>query len=63
VSRELLDEHVGRLFERILHERGHEVEQASDGFGEVTTDPVVEAAPSTPQLGADALRSHGFEEA
>jgi hypothetical protein len=35
----LLDEHVGRVFERVLHERGHEVTQAKDAFGERTTDP------------------------
>jgi hypothetical protein len=34
----LLDEHVGRVFERLLRERGHEVEQAKDRFGEYTTD-------------------------
>lgn len=34
----LLDEHVGRVFERLLHERGHEVEQAKDRFGESTGD-------------------------
>lgn len=34
----LLDEHVGRVFERVLRERGHEVEQAKDAFGECTTD-------------------------
>ena len=26
----LLDEHVGRVFERVLRERGHEVDQAKD---------------------------------
>lgn len=34
----LLDEHVGRVFERLLRERGYEVEQAKDRFGEQTTD-------------------------
>jgi hypothetical protein len=37
-ARILLDEHVGRVFERLLRERGHEVEQAKDRFGEYTTD-------------------------
>jgi len=34
----LLDEHVGRVFERMLRERGYDVEQAKDRFGERTTD-------------------------
>ena len=34
----VLDEHVGRVFEHVLRERGHEVEQASDRFGDGTTD-------------------------
>lgn len=34
----LLDEHVGRVFERVLRERGHDVEQAKDRFGEHTKD-------------------------
>lgn len=34
----LLDEHVGRVFERLLGERGYEVIQAKDRFGERTTD-------------------------
>lgn len=34
----LLDEHVGRVFERVLRERGHDVNQAIDLFGEQTTD-------------------------
>lgn len=34
----LLDEHVGRLFERVLRERGYDVEQAKDKLGEQTTD-------------------------
>ena len=34
----LLDEHVGRVFERILRERGYDVKQAKDRFGEHTTD-------------------------
>jgi hypothetical protein len=34
----LLDEHVGRVFERVLRERGYEVVQAKDEFGEYTTD-------------------------
>ncbi|WP_424004709.1 DUF5615 family PIN-like protein [Haloarcula salina] len=37
-ARILLDEHVGRVFERLLRERGHDVEQAKDRFGEFTTD-------------------------
>ena len=34
----LLDEHVGRMFERVLTERGYDVEQAKDRFGERTSD-------------------------
>lgn len=34
----LLDEHVSRIFERVLRERGFQVEQAKDRFGERTTD-------------------------
>lgn len=34
----LLDEHVGRVFERVLRERGFQVTQAKDQFGEQTTD-------------------------
>jgi predicted nuclease of predicted toxin-antitoxin system len=34
----LLDEHVGRVFERVLRERGYEVVQAKDEFGERTDD-------------------------
>ncbi|MFC7042184.1 DUF5615 family PIN-like protein [Halonotius sp. GCM10025705] len=34
----LLDEHVGRVLERLLRERGHEVRQAKDEFGEYTDD-------------------------
>ena len=34
----LLDEHVGRVFERLLRERGHEVDQAKGQFGEHTND-------------------------
>lgn len=34
----LLDEYVGRIFERLLRERGHDVEQAKDRFGEHTSD-------------------------
>ena len=34
----LLDEHVGRIFERLLRERGYEAVQAKDQFGEHTTD-------------------------
>ncbi|MDZ5813024.1 DUF5615 family PIN-like protein [Halorubrum sp. AD140] len=37
-ARILLDGHVGRVFERLLRERGHEVEQAKDRFGEYATD-------------------------
>lgn len=37
-ERLLLDEHVGRVFEGLLRERGYEVEQAKDRFGERTTD-------------------------
>lgn len=34
----LLDEHVGRVFERVLRERGFDVVQAKDQFGERTAD-------------------------
>ena len=34
----LLDEHVGRVFERVLREREYDVEQAKDRFGEQTRD-------------------------
>ncbi len=34
----LLDEHVGRVFERVLRERGYTVIQAKDRLGERTTD-------------------------
>lgn len=34
----LLDEHVGRVFEHVLRERGYQVTQAKDRFGEHTTD-------------------------
>jgi len=34
----LLDEHVSRVFERVLRERGHDVVQAKDVFGEETND-------------------------
>lgn len=34
----LLDEHVGRIFERLLRERGYGAVQAKDRFGERTTD-------------------------
>jgi hypothetical protein len=34
----LLDEHVGRIFERLLRERGYDVVQAKDEFGEHTDD-------------------------
>jgi hypothetical protein len=34
----LLDEHVGRVLERVLRERGHTVDQAKDRFGEHTSD-------------------------
>lgn len=34
----LLDEHVGRLFEHVLRQRGYQVEQAKDRFGEHTDD-------------------------
>lgn len=34
----LLDEHVSRVFERLLQERGHTAEQAKDRFGERTDD-------------------------
>jgi hypothetical protein len=34
----LLDEHVGRIFERLLRERGYDVIQAKDQFGEHTSD-------------------------
>lgn len=34
----LLDEHVSRVFERVLRERGYVVTQAKDEFGERTND-------------------------
>lgn len=34
----LLDEHVGRVLERVLRDRGYDVVQAKDEFGEHTTD-------------------------
>ncbi|OYR75657.1 hypothetical protein DJ76_01785 [Halorubrum ezzemoulense] len=34
----LVDEHAGRVFERLLREREHEVAQAKDRFGEYTTE-------------------------
>jgi uncharacterized protein with PIN domain len=34
----LLDEHGGRVFERLLRERGYDVVQAKDQFGEHTAD-------------------------
>lgn len=34
----LLDEHVRRVFERVLREQGYRVEQAKDRFGERTND-------------------------
>ena len=34
----LLDEHVGRVFERLLRERDYDVQQAKDQFGEHTND-------------------------
>jgi len=34
----LLDEHVGRVFEHVLCERGYKVDQAKDVFGEYTVD-------------------------
>lgn len=34
----LLDEHVGRVFEHVLRNRGYDVIQAKDQFGEFTTD-------------------------
>ena len=34
----LFDEHLGRVFERVLRERGYAVDQAKDQFGEHTTD-------------------------
>ncbi len=37
-TRLLLDEHVGRVFERLLRERGYDAEQAKDRFGEHTSD-------------------------
>lgn len=37
-TRLLLDEHVGRILERLLRERGYEVLQAKDQFGEHTED-------------------------
>jgi len=38
VTEILLDEHVGRIFERVLQERGYDVTQAKDLFGEWTDD-------------------------
>lgn len=38
VRKVLLDEHVGRVLEHVLAERGFRVEQAKDRFGERTTD-------------------------
>jgi uncharacterized protein with PIN domain len=37
-SRILLDEHVGRIFERLLRERGYDAVQAKAQFGEQTND-------------------------
>lgn len=37
-ARILLDEHVGRILERLLRERGYRVERAKDQFGEHTED-------------------------
>lgn len=37
-TRLLLDEHVGRVFERLLRERRHDVEQTKDRFGAHTRD-------------------------
>ncbi|WP_302081626.1 DUF5615 family PIN-like protein [Salinibaculum rarum] len=37
-SHVLLDEHVSRVFERVLRECGCQVTQAKDRFGEQTTD-------------------------
>lgn len=34
----VLDEHVNRIFERVLRERGYRVENARDRFGERTGD-------------------------
>ena len=34
----LLDEHVSRVFENVLSQRGYIVEQAKDRFGEETED-------------------------
>jgi uncharacterized protein with PIN domain len=34
----LLNEHLGRVFERVLRGRGYEVDQAKDLFGERTSD-------------------------
>jgi hypothetical protein len=34
----LLDEHVPRVFEHLLRDRGYEIKQAKDEFGEETTD-------------------------
>jgi hypothetical protein len=38
MKRVLLDEHVSRVFEHVLRDRGFEVTQAKDRFGEHTTD-------------------------
>jgi predicted nuclease of predicted toxin-antitoxin system len=37
-ARILLDEHVSRIFENVLSQRGYVVEQAKDRFGEETDD-------------------------
>jgi hypothetical protein len=48
-DRILLDEHVGRIFERLLSERGYDVVRAKDQFGEHTND----VEPITERLGED----------
>lgn len=37
----LLDEHVGRVFQHVLSERGFDVVQAKDEFGEQTVDETI----------------------
>ncbi|ACV11319.1 hypothetical protein Huta_1143 [Halorhabdus utahensis DSM 12940] len=38
MSKLLLDEHVSRICEHVLRDRGFDVSQAKDRFGEYTTD-------------------------
>ena len=43
----LFDEHVGRVFERLLRERGYDVIQAKDQFGEHALEPLTKCSLST----------------